>query len=406
MSKRVLTEGWIAAYLDYTKDSEAPQLYHLWTGLSVLAGALRRNVWVDRVKYTIFPNLYVMLVGPTGTGKSAALNTGFRILRKVKSVHTFHGKISNEALYDEMNRTVETPAGIVKDGTIFIYADEVKSLLGERDYARELLVTLTDLYSGEDIEADFRTKKYGRVRLENYLINFLAGSTPSWLGECIRPSMFDGGTVGRILFVYQPSRKAVSEVDEEDEREWSMEMQRRLSEDLIHISKIRGMFAIRKSAREFWTEWRKTIRWPSDSRLEGYTNRKHDYALKIAMLLSISASDDLVIEQCHIEGAIQALSIIEPYFLDAFTHIGPQEKAIAAKIMQIIDRLNGAAPRKLLMKHVGHMVKDVRAFNNTIEMMISQGQLSVEKIGSMEWLKKEGADPINVERQSEQDQSS
>src|SRR5438309_523994 len=69
--------NWLAAYLEYTKESESPDAYHVWTALSSIASVARRNVWLDQGIYLLYPNLYVALVGPPGrTGKSTAIRMG------------------------------------------------------------------------------------------------------------------------------------------------------------------------------------------------------------------------------------------------------------------------------------------------------------------------------------------
>src|SRR2546427_12238432 len=66
--------NWVAAYMEYTKESESPDAYHVWTALSSLASVARRNIWLDQGIYLLYPNLYVALVGPPGrTGKSTAI---------------------------------------------------------------------------------------------------------------------------------------------------------------------------------------------------------------------------------------------------------------------------------------------------------------------------------------------
>ena len=44
--------------------TEAPEIYHLFTGMSLIAGVLGRKVFLDWTSYKIYPNLYIILVGP------------------------------------------------------------------------------------------------------------------------------------------------------------------------------------------------------------------------------------------------------------------------------------------------------------------------------------------------------
>jgi hypothetical protein len=68
---------WLKAYLDYTSASEAPDAFHFWTGVSTIAGALRRHVWVEQHIFQWIPNFYIIFVAPAGVAtKSTTLNLG------------------------------------------------------------------------------------------------------------------------------------------------------------------------------------------------------------------------------------------------------------------------------------------------------------------------------------------
>src|SRR5574337_2223176 len=81
-------EDWLDSYLEYTDNSESPLSYHKWCGLSVIAGALQRHVYLRwGIGQVIYPNVYVVLVGQSGrTRKGVALGLGKDLLKEVKSV--------------------------------------------------------------------------------------------------------------------------------------------------------------------------------------------------------------------------------------------------------------------------------------------------------------------------------
>src|SRR6516165_3921858 len=79
--------NWLKAYMNYTRDSESPTSFHFWTGVSVLAGALRRRVWIDMKKFQWTPNFYIILVGPPGVAaKSTSISMGMNLLSQIKGV--------------------------------------------------------------------------------------------------------------------------------------------------------------------------------------------------------------------------------------------------------------------------------------------------------------------------------
>ena len=59
-------KDWLSAFCDYASYGEAPRRMYHWVGISTIAGALRRKVWIDQTYFKWFPNFYVILVAPPG----------------------------------------------------------------------------------------------------------------------------------------------------------------------------------------------------------------------------------------------------------------------------------------------------------------------------------------------------
>ena len=75
MARRL--KNWIKSYADFTEVSEAPLTFDFWTGLSTISGALQRKVYIDEVKFKLFPNMYVFFVAPPGVAtKSTTVGVG------------------------------------------------------------------------------------------------------------------------------------------------------------------------------------------------------------------------------------------------------------------------------------------------------------------------------------------
>ena len=56
---------WIDSYLEYTKNSEPPDLYKEWVAVSVVASILQRKCSLPWGDITFYPNMYIILVGPS-----------------------------------------------------------------------------------------------------------------------------------------------------------------------------------------------------------------------------------------------------------------------------------------------------------------------------------------------------
>ena len=79
--------NWLSAFLEYASHTEAPKIMHTWAGVSAIAGALRRKVWIDQYYYRWTPNFFVILVAPPGVvSKSTTADVAMSLLRDVPGI--------------------------------------------------------------------------------------------------------------------------------------------------------------------------------------------------------------------------------------------------------------------------------------------------------------------------------
>jgi len=85
-------------YLSYSTGNECPEMFHVWAGYVCLSAAVSRRVWLSFGDEVIYPNIYVMLVGDAGNGKSIALRKAKRVIAELNDI--------------PISRSVETPEGL------------------------------------------------------------------------------------------------------------------------------------------------------------------------------------------------------------------------------------------------------------------------------------------------------
>ena len=66
-------KNWFEAYIEFTEDFESPPMFNKWIALLTLSVAAGRKVWLEEANNCVWPNLYVVLVGPSGIGKGQAM---------------------------------------------------------------------------------------------------------------------------------------------------------------------------------------------------------------------------------------------------------------------------------------------------------------------------------------------
>lgn len=318
--ERQSEHSFLVEYLKYTSGQESPELFHIWVALVLIAAALNRNVHLNRGYYTLYPNVYVILVaGTSKCHKSAAISIGERLLDKMEDPpKTFAQKLTNERFIQFLGEGLEMEEDFIECGTQIkfkssglILADELSSFLGKHAMDTGIITTLTALYTCRD-EWSYETKQSGRDYLYNIYINMLGASTGKWLRSAIPEEAVGGGFVSRCLFVYQDEPKRLIANPEDEIPEGHLEMEKRLVHDLEAISQIQGEFQMTPEAKRWYEDWYKRDAKTFKNEAEtDFFSRWPQFLLKIAMLLSVARSNKLKITPFDLQQANAQLEAIK-----------------------------------------------------------------------------------------------
>lgn len=382
MGSRAIKEGWLLGYREYTAQSEAPEPFHLWTGMSVLSAALRRHVWINQGYYVVYPNLYVVLVAPPGAcKKSVAINIGLRIARKVPGLNIESNKMTPASLIHTLNSGVITATQAMKQAaktpqtpeekaleeklikaiklkmecSAMLVSTEFSVMLGADSTQNGMLALLTDLYDSPE-RWSYKTMARGVEEIHNVFLSILAATTPDWLGNSIPADAIGGGFTSRILFCAQTQKRHDNPRPKLTQKEADLE--KRLVEDLTRISEIKGEVVLTDAAEKFYDEWyrNRNRREIEDERFWGYLERKPDHLLKIAIIIAVSFSDDLVVDEIHFKMGLEMLNRLEQRMSDAFIGVG---KASGKDIVRIVKQIEEAGGRldytELMRKNYRHL---------------------------------------------------
>src|SRR5688572_13626094 len=99
--------SFISDYLEATKNTKPPMEFHIWSMLSCLSVFAGRRFWFPFGPMNFYPNLYVVLVGEPGTGKSTAMNMTKGIVRAANVCPIAASQITKEALTLKMSSTMD-----------------------------------------------------------------------------------------------------------------------------------------------------------------------------------------------------------------------------------------------------------------------------------------------------------
>lgn len=375
MAERLIKGSWLEGYLAYTAESESPEEYHLWVGISAIAGALRRRTFFDMGYFLVYPNMYVVLVGPAGRcKKSTAMRVGRQMLGQVPGLEFTTDSVTRERLIQDLTQAY-------KDGqsAMTAYSSEFASLLTSS--GMDMVVFLTDIFDCP-LEWSHKTKAGGTNKIKQPFLNLMAATTPSWISTAMPLDTVGIGLTSRIVFVYQDTPRVKPPFPELSLAQMSLADM--LVRDLTAISVMEGQFTLETEARDFYTEWYKErIEEPNvtgDPRMSGYYERKPIHLLKLAMIVSASHKDETVISMSDLQNAMQLFDKIEVRMPKVFASVGKNPLFADREEVLAAIRLSGGMTIGQLNDKFGYALrKDEVA--ETLDTLMLIGKIKLGKAG-------------------------
>lgn len=385
--------NWLEAFVDYASVGEAPLHILHWVGVSTIAGALRRRVWVEQEFFQWVPNFYIVVVAPPAViSKSTTANIGFNLLGKVEGIHFGPDITSWQALIQEMGgigEEFEHEGGHHKMHAITCAIDEFGTFLDPTN--REQVDSLVRLWDGKLSDRAFRklTKTQGTDVLDNPWINLYACTQPVWLNTNFPETFLGGGLLSRIIFLHADEKRQFvpllsKAIRERNAREAKYKlMPAKLAADLQQMANLSGPFTLTPAAEDYndihyrahWAKIQGTVG------ATGFQGRKQTHMFKLAMILSASRGDFPILDACHLQEADRQLSLIEPGINKVLQVVG--SKGITKASQEIVDALiaagGSALRREIYGKHFFRRLSN-KDFEEAIKGAQAAGKLRVDTL--------------------------
>jgi hypothetical protein len=324
--------NWIDAFMLYTENTEPPELFRKWTAISCIAAAMQRKCMIEwGTALTFYPNLFVVLVGPSATGKGTAMNPGLDIISDLPSIRLSANATSLQALIRHLKDTNLTDIDLntgeqTYHSSLTIFSKEFTVFLGYHN--RELMSSLCDWYDC-DKKWSYDTISRSKEEIVGVWVNLLGGTTPDLIQSSLPIESIGGGLTSRIIFIYEEKKAKLVTMPVQTSKE--LELRELLVYDLEKISMLSGKFNYTKGFIDLWTEWCiNAEKHPPfyDSKFEGYMGRRRTHLMKLSMIMSAShGRHDLNLTADDLQEAIETLNEAEVKMEGVFKGVGKSDIA-------------------------------------------------------------------------------
>jgi len=384
MSKRNFP-NFLDAYYEYAKDAFCPDIFHLWTGISIVAGALERKVWLPwTASLNFYPNLYILLVSHPGMGKSSAGNTGVNgLLRHIKDVKFIPAQVTEAKFIDIMSAQQGMAVGTkqLMHSSGYFYASEASNSL--KNIYGDFIACLTDFYDCPSLW-EKATQKDDVITLSNVCFNMLAGCTFDYLNKLITDDNIMGGFASRVMYVIHDEKmvRKPSWGSVDSQAETSRKL---LMEDLQAIHKMSGPFTATPEFKAKWLEWfpkhdakRQEL---ASEKLQALLVRKGTNLMKLCMVCAAAEASDRVLRIQHWERAMALVESLEGGIPKMLKMTQSQnggddgQRALNMTIMELLDsngKEMGLKKLALTCVNKGYQIQRVK---DTINAMVEGEQL-------------------------------
>lgn len=360
---------WIESFLAFTKDIPSPEVFRLWTAISIIAGAANRRIWIETAQTILYPNLYVLLVAPPGIGKTQAIDRANEIWRKVPGLNVAPDSVTRASLLDTLagagTKTILPSGEFQMYHALNVAAGEFGVLCPAHDL--EFLNTLNVLYDAPPVLSEARRGRAEQLlTIDHPMLNMLAGTQPMFLSSLLPEQAWGMGFTARVLMIYSAQLIKVDIFNP------LVKGDVRLKDNLIHdiasMTKLWGTLSWTEEAKKVLLAWYATdlTPIPTHSRLQNYNTRRLLHVFKLCMVSALSRGNEMKIEIPDVQRAQDWLIQAEGRMPDIFREMtGTSDKAV-------IDDLHDFMWR--------YYARERKPLHESLVMRFLSGKVPAEKV--------------------------
>jgi hypothetical protein len=399
---------WLGTYTKYTDLTECPRAWHFWCGCAAIGASCRRNLYIDVGQFVVWPNHYLLLIGPTGEGKGIAIRALRDVLSRLNRyleeeqvppwmhIKLMPEKCTPERLINLLKCEEEVFTKYVeKKGTQLkrilhgqteavgvLAAEELITLLGRQAYHSNMMIGLLTTLWDCPREWSDSTLIRGDTKLHNTALTLIGGTTLEWVRTSMAEDIFQGGFMGRCMVSTRTG--TLREYD----RPPPMDpiTANHLAKGLVRWNMLSDAEFVGSDAwwryHKEWYHGHKSVG-NTDPRMQGYYQRKRGHMLRLGAMLALS-NERTTGELKDIELAHQIINAEEKHMPGYFREVDAHPDSLMTDRVLAVLRGERRITRSQLNRLTRHICGNRYNLDRCIKTLLEQGRIRecLEKRGS------------------------
>lgn len=367
--------SWIDRFVEHTENTDSPLMFRKWSGIFTVAAAMEMRCWLQ-TSSSLYPNLYVFIVGNPGVGKNRIIRVAKRYMRELPEFYFAPTSLTGAALVDTLAASkrfiARLPDPPLEYYTTTITAEELTAFMHKYD---DEMVGLLSAFYDPDPYAQSRRGRDIKIKIDRPQVNLLSGTTPSNLIGLMPESAWDQGFTSRVILVFSDERIVGDDFDEKTTAE---------DKDLIHdikmIGALSGEFKVTAEYRKAVNDWRALGEPPmvDHPKLLHYKTRRRVHLYKLSMVSAADRSDVLLLTRDDFNRAMGWLVEAETFMPDIFTagSTGTDARAIdeVYHYICIADKGDGVPEHQII--NFARSRVPLHSILRVIDIMVASGKIT------------------------------
>ena len=193
-------------------------IYKEFGSLAILSAVVNRRIFVKYSTSTYYPNLYLLFVGDSTSGKGTVINNVIeKKISELDNTLIMPKRFTPEGLFSELYEKLipdddnnddndNRDNNVVGESKGFICNDELTSVVNKKDYMSDITGDLIELYSSPHIYKKRLSKK--SFTLRNVFLSVILGVQPNNLPDILNKSNISSGFLSRfIIITHKPQKR-------------------------------------------------------------------------------------------------------------------------------------------------------------------------------------------------------